>query len=449
MENNYAKNSLITLFLGISFASYSQIISTFAGNGQAGYYGDGGPATLAEVDGPNAVQIDHSGNIYLVDQQNARIRLINTNGIISTFAGNGTVGYSGDGGPATAAEFDQPTVTTFDSLQNIYIVDCNNYRIRKINTSGIITTIAGNGLQGYSGNGGAATLAELSLPSCVIVDDTGNLYIDDAWNNVIRKVNTSGMIEPFAGNNMEGYSGDGGNAMLAELSKPFRIVFDKQWNMYIADSYNSRIREINSLGIITTIAGNGVASFAGDGGPGTASEIDMPYGLTIDDSGKIYIADTYNNRIREINTSGIISTIAGNGTSGYSGDAGPCTAAEINWPTGVSLDYRNNLYIDDYYNNRVRKIIFPTSAGIAEILAETDKISSYPIPTTGFFTVSGISAGQTIELYNYLGLKVLSVISHQLSANFDISNQANGIYFLQILNKDGSMATEKKMVKIQ
>ena len=344
------KKLLIPFFLLICTLASAQIITTVAGDGINGFSGDGGPAVTAEITGSGGNTLfDDYGNIYFDDQNNARIRKINTGGIITTIAGNGTVGFFGNGGPATAAEFNQNTVVGFDSSRNMYVSDFGNNQIRIINTSGIITAFAGTGAAGYSGNGGAATAARLDWPCCVITDDTGNVYIADSWNNVIRKVNTSGIITLFAGTSAAGYGGDGGPATAAQLNKPFRIIFDKNWNMYVADAFNSRIRKINTSGIISTFAGTGSAGYGGDGGPATTAQVNEPYGVCVDTSGNVYIADTYNNRVRKVNTSGIISTYAGNGVGAFSGDGGPATAAEINYPTGVNCN-KCGIYISDWKN---------------------------------------------------------------------------------------------------
>jgi gliding motility-associated-like protein len=366
----------ILLFLLIYAISPAQIITTIAGDGINGFSGDGGPATIAEISGSGGNTLfDNYGNIYFDDQNNSRVRKINTGGIITTIAGNGIVGFYGNGGPATAAEFNQNTVVAFDSSRNMYVVDFGNNQIRIINTSGTISAFAGTGAVGYSGNGGPATAAKLDWPCCAITDDTGNVYIADSWNNVIRKVSTSGIITLYAGNGVAGYSGDGGNATLAEMNKPFRMFFDKHWNLYVADAFNSRIREINTAGIITTFAGTGVQGYGGDGGPASAAQLNEPYGVCIDTSGNVYIADSYNNRIRVVNTSGIISTYAGNGIASYSGDGGPATAAEIDFPTGVNCN-KCGIYISDWDNHRLRMVTltYPISVSHDTSICSGDSI---------------------------------------------------------------------------
>ncbi|MGP8217270.1 MAG: T9SS type A sorting domain-containing protein [Bacteroidia bacterium] len=345
----------------------AQIISTIAGNGSQGYTGDGGQATAAELYGPTGVAIDASGNIYIADYENDRIRKVNTSGIISTFAGTGTAGSSGDGGNATAAELYEPMEVAIDIAGNVYIADYGNNRIRKVNTSGIISTIAGNGTAGSTGNGGNATAAELNSPMGVAVDVYGNIYIADYNNNIIRIVNSSGIIKTIAGTGTGGlsgnYNGDGIAATAANLDEPGAVSLDASGNIYISDFLNNRIREINTSGIINTVAGNGTANYSGDGGPATAAEINLwaafnyrGGGVVVDASNNIYIGDYDNSRLRKVNSSGIISTIAGTGTASYSGDGGPATAAELHYPTNVAVDASGNVYFADYGNNRIRKI---------------------------------------------------------------------------------------------
>ena len=336
-------------------------IASQAGNGVLGYSGDGAPAASAEFSYPTSVAVDSSGNLYIVDADNNRIRKVTaSSGIITTVAGNGTAGYSGDGGAATSAELDTPFGVAVDASGNIYIVDVNNDRIRKVTAStGIITTVAGNGTWGYSGDGGAATSAELFSPLGVAVDASGNIYIADSGNNRIRKVTAStGIITTVAGNGTGGYSGDSGVATSAELNSPFGVAVDASGNIYIVDSGNNRIRKMTaSTGIITTVAGNGTGGYSGDSGVATSAELNSPYGVAVDASGNIYIADTYNLVIRTVTAStGIITTVAGNGTAGSSGDGGAAASAELSYPTAVVVDSPGNFYIADYNNNKVRTV---------------------------------------------------------------------------------------------
>jgi len=330
-------------------------IITIAGNGTEGFSGDGAKATSAELNTPSGVAIDASGNIYIADAQNQRVRKVSTTGIITTIAGNGTIGFSGDGSAATSAELNYPCAIAVDSTGNIYIADNGNNVIRKVSISGIITTIAGNGNAGFSGDGGLANAAELAAPAGVAVDNSGNLYIADYQNMRIRKVNTSGIITTIAGNGTAGYSGDGGVGTTAQLHYPLGVAVDASGNIFIADYANNAIRKLSSTGIISTIAGNGTGSYSGDGGPAISATLFEPDGVAVDTSGNLYISDGENNRIRMINASGIISTIAGNGAEGYSGDGGLATSAEL-YTAAVALDLSGNVYIADNGNNRIRKV---------------------------------------------------------------------------------------------
>ena len=283
-----------------------------------------------------------------------------TPGNMTTVAGNGTQGFSGDGGAATSAELYGPGVVAVDSAGNLYIAELYNNRIRKVAAdTGTISTVAGNGTPGFSGDGGAATSAELNLAAGVAVDGAGNLYIADFNNNRIRRVAANtGTISTVAGNGTPGYSGDGDAATSAELNGPGGVTVDSAGNLYIPDLNNDRIRKVAaSTGTISTVAGNGTQGHSGDGGLATNAELYQPDGVAVDDAGNLYIADTNNHRIRKVAVgTGTISTVAGNGTLGYSGDGGAATSAELNLPFGVSLDGPGNLYIADFGNERIRKV---------------------------------------------------------------------------------------------
>lgn len=284
--------------------------------------------------------------------------------IITTIAGNGTFGFSGDGSQATAAEFSMPEgVATDTAGKNIYVADFANNRIRKIvSSTGIITTVAGGGSSGL-GDGGQATAAELNMAQGVAVDNNGNIYIADTWDQRIRKVDAStGIINTVAGNGTNNFSGDGGQATSAEINFPNSVALDTSGNIYFSDQNNNRIRKITvSTGIITTVAGNGTNGFSGDGAQATDAEIGLPTGLAVDASGNIYISDQNNSRIRKVDAStGIITTVAGNGTYGYSGDGGQATATELRYPQGLAIDTSGNIYFADQWNARVRKITIST-----------------------------------------------------------------------------------------
>ncbi len=345
------------------------IISTVAGTGTRGYNGDGGPATTAQLNGPLGVAVDAAGNLYIADSDNARIRKVDAAGVISTVAGTGTRGYySGEGGPATAARLSSPSGVAVDGLGNLYIADSGDARIRKVDAAGRISTVAGTGTQGYSCDNGEATAVRLSWPFSVAVDGSGNLYIADTSNNCIRKVDAAGRISTVAGTGTPGYNGDGGPATTAQLNGPLGVAVDGLGNLYIADSGNSRLRKVDATGIISTVAGTGTPGYNGDGGPAATAQLYWPYSVATDGSGNLYTADSGNARIRKVDAAGIISTAAGTGTLGYSGDGGPATTAQLNAPHGVTADGSGNLYIADSGNSRLRKV---DAAGIISTIAGT------------------------------------------------------------------------------
>jgi sugar lactone lactonase YvrE len=336
-------------------------INTDAGNGSAGYSGDGGAATSARLNSPYQVAVDSSGNLFIADLNNQRIRRVDAaTGIITTVAGDGSAGYSGDGGAATNASLQYPTAVALDRSGNLFISDYGNARIRRVDAAtGIITTVAGSGSAGYSGDGGAATNASLKFTYGVVLDRAGNLFIADEGNDRIRRVDAAtGIITTVAGNGSIGYSGDGGAATNAKLDGPFNVALDRAGNLFIADFYNARIRRVDvATGIITTVAGNGSAGYSGDGGAATNTKLFGPFGVTLDRAGNLFIADWFNYRVRRVDAgTGIITTVAGNGSSGYSGDGGAATNARLTDPTGVELDRAGNLFIADLNGQRVRRV---------------------------------------------------------------------------------------------
>ncbi len=361
------------------------IITTVAGNGSLGYSGDGGPATSAQLRDPTDVAVDGSGNLFIADYSNDRIRKVSTSGIITTVAGDGTQGFSGDDGPATSAQLGRPAGVAVDGSGNLFIADSYNSRIRKVSPSAIITTAAGGGIRNVfsgSGDGGPATSALLWYPAGVALDNLGNLFIADTGYHRIRKVTSNGIITTVAGTGVASgsgtasFSGDGGPATSAQLSVwPSSVAVDGAGNLFIADRQNGRIRKVSTSGIITTVAGDGTfgSSFSGDGGPARNARLHLGElysfihsSVAVDGEGNLFIADAGNNRIRRVSPAGIITTLAGDGTNGFSGDGGAATSAKLNSPQGVAVDGAGNLFIADTGNNRIRRV---SPAGIVTTLA--------------------------------------------------------------------------------
>jgi len=337
------------------------VITTIAGAAhQGGYNGGDQPATSAWLYWPGGVAFDADGNLYIADNGNRRIRKV-SNGMITTVAGNGTPGNTGDGGPATSAGLYCAPGIAIDAGDNLYIADSD--RVRKI-SKGVISTVAGGGLD--IGDNGPATNAQLNGPGGVAVDTAGNVYVAD-WQNYRVRMISGGIIKTVAGNGTAGSGGDGGPATAAQLYHPKAIAVDQTGGLYIADTYISTIRKVSN-GVISTIAGNGTSGYGGDGGPATSAELNVPYGVAVDSAGAVYIADTWNNRIRKV-SNGIITTVAGNGTAGYSGDNGSATAAQLDQPIGVAVDAAGDFYIAEYASNGVPGRIRKVSDGVITTVA--------------------------------------------------------------------------------
>ena len=336
----------------------AQIITSFAGNGTAGFSGDNGAATQAQLNRVVGLATDAAGNVYLADQNNNVIRKVNSNGVITTFAGTTVAGFTGDGGPATQATLNGPTGVCVAPSGDVYVNDLSNRRVRKVAAAtGIISTVAGTGAALSTGDGGPAISASIILPIRCAVDSSGNLFIVDQGAHVIRKVTTGGTITTFAGvNNSPGFSGDGGPAAQAQMNNPTADTFDAAGNLYVTDQSNQRIRKIDTSGNITTVAGNGHNAFSGDGGSATLASLNYPGETAVDSAGSLFIVDTVNEAIRKV-SGGTISTVAGTpGTQGDSGDGGPPLEAQFGQPFAMALDRAGNLYVADINYNRVRKI---------------------------------------------------------------------------------------------
>jgi serine/threonine protein kinase, bacterial len=343
LRKNFKFLIALNIFLGFALCAIPSLAKTVK-------------ATETEISLVDGIAVDKKGNIYIAMRNNNIISKVDTNGKMTRFAGTGESGFSGDGGKATEAQLKIPANLTFDKKGNLYVCDRNNHRVRKIDTRGIITTIAGNGTAGFSGDGGKATEAQLNLPSGVVVDDKGNLYISDRSNDRVRVVNSKGIISTFAGNGKDEFKGDSGPATKAALSRPFGLALDKKGNLYIADRGNNRIRRVNPQGIIHTVAGDGGFFFMGDNGPAYRASVAGPTGVVVDDNGIMYIADRNNNRIRSVDTQGLIRTIAGTGQQHYNGDAEVARDTNLHLPFGVALDRDGKLLIIDRSHYRIRRV---------------------------------------------------------------------------------------------
>jgi|DewCreStandDraft_3_1066083.scaffolds.fasta_scaffold00063_13 sugar lactone lactonase YvrE len=344
------------------------VITTIAGTGSAGFGGDGGSAKNAQLNGPRGLAVDSAGNIYIADTGNHRIRKIDGSGNISTIAGSGTRGFGGDGEAATSAQLNAPVAVAVSPSGDLYIADAGNHRIRKV-SGGTITTIAGTGLPTFSGDGGPAAQASLNVPLDLVFDEAGNLYVADSGNNRVRKIDPSGVITTVAGSGARGFSGDGGAAQAARLNAPAALAVLPDGTIMIADMGNNRVRAVDPQGVIHTLVGGGI----GDGGDPRQAVLNLPYGLAVDAQGHLYIADTQHHRIRRVTLgqeSPRIETIAGTGISGFNGDDRPAIEAHLNFPRGLAVDAAGNLYVADTFNHRVRKI---TPEGMITTVAGTGR----------------------------------------------------------------------------
>ncbi len=377
----------------VRVVSSSGTISTVVGNGAFRYGGDGGPAQGALMNGPSAVAVSPVSGVSISDTGNQRVRQINSSGIISTIAGNGTPGFAGDGGASSSAQVAFPAGMATDASGNLYFADSGNQRVRKI-VGGTISTVAGNGTAGYSGDGGPALNATLNSPSGLALDNAGNLYISDFSNNVVRKV-SGGVISTIAGSGLQAYAGDGGPALSAGLNGPLGLALDASGNLYIADSGNHVVRIVTPGGVIGTFAGNGALGDTGDGGLAVNAQLATPYGVAVDAAGNIYISDSGESRVRMVTPSGLIVTIAGTGTAGYSGDGGPAASAQLGAVAGIALDTQGDLYIADQSNNVIRMLQLTSPIPSAGTVVNAASNLSGPVAPGEWITIFGSGLGPT------------------------------------------------------
>ena len=387
-------------------------VSTIAGNGNYSRSGDGGVATSAQLFAPLGVALDSAGNLYISDTNNNQIRKVTAAGIISTIAGTGAAGSSGDGGAATAAQLNAPQGIAVDSAGNIYVADVQNHKVRKI-SGGNISTFAGSGTAGFGGDGAAAASAQLNLPMGVAVDAAGVVYIAEFGNNRVRKVAANGNISTLAGTGVNGFSGDGAQATSAMLNGPQAVAVDSNGIVYIADTSNNRIRKVAANGVISTYAGTGAGGFSGDGGASTSAQVGNPVALVVDSIGNLFVSDG-SLRIRKIFVSGVISTIAGGSTRGYTGDGGAATSAALSGPFGLAINSAGSIWFADSLNNSVRLLQF--ASGAISVTAVTNGATNLNGP---------VAPGEVVVIYGS-GLGPASLVSYSLGANGLVSTNTGG-----------------------
>lgn len=339
------------------------VISTVAGNGLPDYKGDGGAAVAASLSNPRAITVDAAGNIYISDSTNNRVRKVDAaTGTITTVAGNGIRDYSGDGGPAIKASLAFPMGLAVDKDGNLFIADARNHRIRRVDAkTGIITSVAGQGIRGLGGDNGPALSALMSYPTAVTLDEDGNLYIADSENGGVRRVaRKTGVITSVVGEGTPGAKTDpsGTPTIRGLFVAPVGLIYDGKGSLYVADAYLNRVKKVEvATHKVTIVAGKGVNQYCGDGGPAREACLNQPAGVALDAAGNVYIADAGNDRVRKVDVkSGIMTTIAGSGQRGFSGDNGPASKASLGFPTGVAIDPKGRVVIIEPNNNRARRL---------------------------------------------------------------------------------------------
>jgi len=434
---------IIFLSLLLNFnAAVAQVITTYAGNaygagtGTGGYSGDGGPATAAELFHPVSIALDASGNLYIVDQGNNAVRMVDAYGIMSTYAGS----------------LNTPTSVAVDGSGTVYIADFYPSWVLRSDTAWpYLPVFAGSLTEGFSGDGGPASAAELHAPFGVAVDASQNLYIADEENGRVRKVTKAGIISTIAGDGTDTCSGDNGPAANAKMYNPYSVATGINKDIYIGDISCNTVRKIDSNGIISLFAGNDTEHYSGNGGPAIHAEIFFPYGLCTDPAENVYIADSYNNVVRKVSVNGIITTVAGNGyragmfVGGYAGDGGPATAAELSTPYSVAVDRSGNLYIADYNNNVIRKVSNPSAAVNTIAKPSTSELKLFPDPTHGSFTLTLSSANNEdaqITITNMLGGKIKEftvATNKQTALQLDAPP---GVYFISGITDNGRVSAK-------
>jgi hypothetical protein len=426
------------ILLVFPFAMEAQVITTVSGTSGGSIYD------------PQQLAFDRYGNLYIPTGLGNQIMKLDTQGVISVFAGiGGSGGYGGDNGLATAAQFNGTLAVVVDTFDNIYLTDAGNNRIRKINFStGIITTVFGIGTPGFSGDGGPASSAKLFSPKGLFLDKHGNFYFTDASNYRVRKINPLGIITTIAGNGILNSTGDGGPATSAAIGVGYSLCTDVLGNLFVIDQYANTIRKVDNTGKISTIAGDATGSYTytGDGVPALGAGI-APASITFDEFGELTISDNGNYRVRKIDNSGIIRTIAGSGTYGYSGDGGPAGSAEIASPSGIAYDHCGNLYIAQVNNPCIRKVAFNPACWPAEVpkIATTDVVI-YPNPFESELNVDNLQTNEQYIIMNITGIIEQQGNLKAGNNTISIPSLPPGLYLLEVMDEEGER-TVRKIVK--
>ena len=406
---------------------------TIAGNGADGYSGDGGAALAAEIGGISGLAVDAAGNVYFADTWNQRIRMVAATGVVSTIAGNGVVGEGGDGGPAVSASLLWPAGIAVDANGNLYL--SSGSRVRKVSSSGTISAFAGTATAGYAGDGGAATSARLTEPHGLAVDSAGNVYIADSGNFRIRKVDRNGIITTIAGNGVAGYSGDGGPAVSASIGYIHALALDAAGNLYFSDPYNHCVRRILTNGTVQTVAGGGFGN-AGDGGPAAAAELKYPYGLAADRLGNIYVADLLNHRVRVIGSDGTMFTAAGTGSPGFNGDGQPGPYTSLDMPAELAATPSGSIYIADLRNFRIRELVNSSSPTAPTLLTPANGATGISLAPALIWSASSGATSYDV----YLGTSSPPpLLINTTGTSYAPGSLAEGtLYFWQVVAKNGS-----------
>ncbi|MBN8641152.1 MAG: T9SS type A sorting domain-containing protein [Flavobacteriales bacterium] len=437
------KNYVLALFTVIPSLLFSQTITTIAGTGLSTYNGDGLSATATNLGNVGIMTFNNNGELLFPDSSKNLIRKVHTNGVITTIAGTQSSGYNGENILAINADLYTPNAVVVDGFGNIFFSELGNCRVRKIDTNGIITTIAGNGECVSSGDFGLAVQARIRYPQSISIDSGGNIYICESVTHKVRKIDTSGIITTIAGTGIAGYNGDGILATNAQISQPGGVVVDPQGNIFFSEHFGQRIRKIDTNGIISTVAGTGIAGFNGNNIQANTAQINRPTGIRIDAQGNLYFADSYNNRIRKINTNGVITTIAGMGLQGYTGDGGSALSAMLNTPSDLLFALDGSMYISDNFNYRIRKVT--NVLGNEDFTISEGDVALAPNPSAnGYTTVYFPELVDEIKVYDLLGQIVLSE-NAQGKDHIEIYLPNSGVYLVTFYSA-GATITKKLVV---